>query len=60
MQTKKQFKIKKIAANSTSFNNTIIENPKIMHVSCHGDFNPVDKQFYLAFESEYTGMEEKF
>ena len=58
METKREFSIKKIAVNSSSFLNTINENPKIIHVSCHGD--SLNKSFYLAFEKEFTGEEEQF
>jgi len=50
MESKKEFSIKKIAVNTESFIDTISENPKIIHLSCHGDFNKKEKLFYLAFE----------
>ena len=53
----KKFGIKKVAVNSRSLQETIIENPKIIHISCHGDFDTIEKKFYLAFEKELTGEE---
>ena len=59
LECKKKFSIKKIAVNSRSFVSTIDENPKIIHVSCHGD--EIKKNgFYLAFEKECTGEEDQF
>ena len=33
----KEFTLKKIAVNCTSLLETIKDNPKIIHISCHGD-----------------------
>jgi CHAT domain-containing protein len=56
----KKFTIKKIAINSRSLQDTVVSNPKIIHISCHGDFSKKDKLFYLAFEEEHIGKEVKF
>jgi hypothetical protein len=56
----KKFSIKKVAINSRSLQDTLTDNPKIMHISCHGDFDMKEKKYYLAFEKELTGEEQKF
>jgi hypothetical protein len=35
----KKFAIKKIAINSRSLQDTLTDNPKIIHISCHGDYD---------------------
>ena len=35
----KKFSIKKVAINSRSLGDTLTDNPKIIHISCHGDFD---------------------
>jgi len=35
----KKFKIKKVAINSRSLADTLTDNPKIIHISCHGDYD---------------------
>ena len=37
--TGKKFLIKKVAINSRSLGDTLTDNPKIIHISCHGDFD---------------------
>jgi hypothetical protein len=37
--------------------NTLMDNPKIIHVSCHGGYDDVQKKYYLGFEKEGTGQE---
>ena len=34
-----------------------MDNPKIIHVSCHGDYDKNMNKFYLGFEKEGTGEE---
>lgn len=38
-KTGKSFFINKVAVNSVSLQETLRENPKIIHVSCHGDYD---------------------
>ena len=38
LECNKKFSLNKIAVNSRSFVNAINENPKIIHLSCHGDY----------------------
>jgi hypothetical protein len=38
----------------------VTDSPKIIHISCHGDFDKTLNAFYLAFEVEGTGEERKF
>jgi hypothetical protein len=35
----KKFTIKKVAINSRSLSDTLTDNPKIIHISCHGDYD---------------------
>jgi len=56
----KNFLIKKVAINSRSLQDTLTDNPKIIHISCLGDYDTKSKNFYLAFEKEFTGEEQKF
>lgn len=37
------------------------QKPKILHISCHGDFDHSKKEFYLQFEDESRkGLVDKF
>ena len=57
---RKTFSIKKIAVNSRALLNTLKENPKIIHISCHGGIAKQTDEFYLGFEKEGTGEEHNF
>ena len=51
--------MKKIAVNSSELLATLKDNPKVIHISCHGDIEN-DKnsdKYYLGFEKEGTGEE---
>lgn len=50
----------KQAINFESLKEMITRKPKIIHISCHGDFCEKNKQFYLQFETPGTGMVDKF
>ena len=43
-----------------SLTHVIMQNPKIIHISCHGSYDQVDdgKQFYLSIEAD-NGLEMK-
>ena len=56
----KKFFINKIAINSRSLQDTLTDNPKIIHISCHGDYDKKNENYYLAFEKEFSGEELKF
>jgi len=56
----KKFSIKKVAINSRSLSDTLTDNPKIIHISCHGDYDKESDSYYLAFEKEHTGEEQRF
>ena len=56
----KAFSIKKVAINSRSLADTLTDNPKIIHISCHGDYDRKSDSYYLAFEKELTGEEHMF
>ena len=34
----------------------MLQNPKIVHIFCHGDFDKETKEFYLHFEEYGTGI----
>ena len=53
----KAFSMKKVAVNSVSLQETLMQNPKIIHVSCHGDIDKSSDKYYLGFEKEGTGEE---
>ena len=57
---KKEFRIVKDAINFESFKQTLTRSPKMIHISCHGDFDPVLNEFYLQFEELGTGVVDKF
>ena len=59
-QAGKEFNIKKEAVTRQSLAGVVTDSPKIIHISCHGDFDKTRDQFYLAFEVEGTGEERKF
>lgn len=51
----------KEAVNNESLLAVVTQNPKIIHISCHGAFDNEElQQFYLAFEQKDTGIEHKF
>ena len=39
--------------------NLFLIKPKIVHLSCHGDYDRKEETYYLAFESKNIGMMEK-
>mmetsp|Transcript_11730 Transcript_11730/g.17953 ORF Transcript_11730/g.17953 Transcript_11730/m.17953 type:complete len:122 (-) Transcript_11730:3418-3783(-) len=45
--TNKEFKICKEAINFESLKEMVAKRPKIIHISCHGDFCDEKKEFYL-------------
>lgn len=57
---KKEFRIMKDAVNFESFKQILTRYPKIIHISCHGDFDPVLNEYYLQFEELGTGVVDKF
>ncbi len=50
-QTNKAVNIRIEPASIDSFNNLFLVKPKILHLSCHGDYDKRSEQYYLAFES---------
>jgi CHAT domain-containing protein len=48
------------AINFESFKQTLTKCPKMIHISCHGDFDPIMNEFYLQFEELGTGVVDKF
>jgi hypothetical protein len=59
-QNKKETRINKMPLNFESFKQVLTLNPKMIHISCHGDYDKVQKEFYLAFEENGTGILDKF
>ena len=57
---KKEIKIMKTAVNFESLKQALTMNPKLIHFSCHGDFDQNLKEFYLLFEQRGTGIADKF
>lgn len=54
------FTISKKAMNFRSLQDTICQNPKIIHISCHGSYDEQTKEFYLSIEdSNNYGLDEK-
>jgi len=58
--TNRKFHILKQPLSFESFKHVLLQNPKVVHMSCHGDFDYESKQFYLQFEEYGTGMVDKF
>ncbi len=56
---KKQFVIRKDAANFEVLKQVIASKPKIIHITCHGDYEAKLNEFYLAFEEKDTGVLDK-
>ena len=53
--TEKEFKILKQAINFQSFKEVVSKKPKVIHISCHGDYSYEERQFYLQFETIGNG-----
>ena len=45
--TEREFRIAKEAINFESLKRMIAKGPKMIHISCHGDYDPQEKEFYL-------------
>ena len=58
--TNKQFTILREAVNYQSLAEVIQQNPKIIHISSHGNYDSKTQQFYLNFEDIENGLEDKF
>jgi basic membrane lipoprotein Med (substrate-binding protein (PBP1-ABC) superfamily) len=56
----KQFTIVRESANVESIQRIISQNPKVIHISCHGDYDKDTQKFYLAIEDINNGVEDKF
>ena len=50
----------KEAVNLETFKQVQTKEPKIIHISCHGDFDQKTKEFYLKFEEYGTGLVDRF
>lgn len=59
-QLKKETKINKMPLNFESFKQVLAQNPKMIHITCHGDYDFATREFYLAFEDNGSGLLEKF
>ena len=58
--TNKEFRIAKEAINYDSLKVMINKKPKMIHISCHGDYDEDSGQFYLIFEGVGDGISDKF
>jgi len=38
----------------------IAKRPKMIHISCHGDYDRKHQEFYLKFEEYGNGISDKF
>ena len=59
-RTGKEFKIAKEAINFESLKSMITMKPKIIHISCHGDYDKEAGEYYLQFEGLGDGLSDKF
>lgn len=58
--TGKSVNVRMDIATIDSFTNLLMIKPKVVHLSCHGDFDKETDSYYLAFESKKViGMMEK-
>ena len=46
-RTEKEFRIAKEAINFESLKMMLTKKPKMIHISCHGDYDHNSKEFYL-------------
>jgi hypothetical protein len=51
--------MKKEAVNFESLKQILLSHPLIIHISCHGDYDEKERQYYLAFEEKDTGVLDK-
>ena len=51
--------MRKEAADFETLKLILSKEPKIIHISCHGDYNEQKKQFYLAFEKKDSGIRDE-
>ena len=54
------FSITKQAINFESLKEIISKKPQIIHISCHGDYDETNKEFYLQFEGIGNAKADKF
>ena len=59
-QNKQETRLAKMSLNFETFKQALTRNPKVIHLSCHGDFDPQKKEFYLQFETNGEGILDKF
>jgi len=52
IETSKELNIWIEPATVDSLNNLLLIRPKILHLSCHGDYDKQNETFFLAFESK--------
>ena len=51
--------MRKEVANLETLHIQLSKKPKIIHISCHADYDSRMKQFFLAFEEKDTGILDK-
>ena len=51
--------MRKEAANFETLKTIISKRPKIIHISCHGDYDEDSKEYFLAFEEKDTAILDK-
>ena len=52
----KEILIRKDAGNFDTLSQVLNKQPKIIHISCHGDYDSSNDQFFLALEEKNTGI----
>ena len=58
-QTQHLIRLTKTPLNFESFKQVLARKPKMIHISCHGDYDQKLKEFYLQFEQSGTGILDK-
>ncbi len=51
--------VRREPANYEYLSQVLLKKPRILHISCHGDYNESKREFYLAFEQQHTGILDK-
>jgi len=59
-RTARYFKIAKEAINGESLKEMIAKKPTMIHISCHGDYDKDQNEFYLLFEGVGDGISDRF
>lgn len=58
-KSQQNIRMNKTPLNFESFKQVLTRNPRMIHISCHGDYDKQLKEFYLQFEQSGTGVLDK-